>query len=85
VPGRTYDIPVSAVAGETLSITTSSKDYWDTIFVLIAPDGTPVIGSDDTNFYFAAINWTVPATGTYHLQVTFFESVIYGDLVVARN
>jgi tetratricopeptide (TPR) repeat protein len=85
VPGRTYEIPVPVNAGETLSIATSSKDYWDTILVLIAPDGAPVVGSDDANAYFAAFDWTAQVTGIYKLQVTFFESVITGELVVTRN
>jgi tetratricopeptide (TPR) repeat protein len=85
VPGRTYEIPVSAIAGETISIETSSKDYWDSILVLLAPDGTPILGSDDTNGYFAAIDWTAEVTGIYTIQVTFFESVSFGELVVTRN
>ena len=35
VPGRTYDIPLVVNAGETVSIVTSSNDYWDTILVLL--------------------------------------------------
>ena len=85
VPGRTYEIPVNVTAGETLSIATSSHDYWDTILVLLAPDGSPVLGSDDANAYMAAFDWTAEATGTYRLQVTFFESVITGELVVTRD
>ena len=85
VPGRTYEFPVPATAGEMISIATSSSDYWDTILVLLAPDGTPVLGSDDVNFYFAAFDWTAPVTGTYRLQVTFFESIITGEMVVTSN
>ena len=85
VPGRTYSIPVSVTAGQTLSIATSSRDFWDTIMVLIGPDGTPVIGSDDANAYFAAFDWVAPASGTYVLQVTSFESINTGELVVTRN
>jgi len=85
VPGRTYDIPVSANAGETISIETSSRDFWDTICVLIAPDGTPAIGADDVNAYFAAFDFVATQTGTYHLKVTSFESVNTGQLVVKRN
>ena len=85
VPGRTYEIPIAVNAGETISIATSSHDYWDTIVVLLAPDGTPVIGSDDDNAYFAAFDWVAAETGTYLLQVTFFESVNQGELVVTRN
>ena len=84
-PGRAYEIPVTVVAGDTLSISTSSRDYWDSIAVLLAPDGTPVTGSDDENAYFAAFEWVAPATGTYRLRVTFFESVNYGNLTVTRD
>ncbi|HEX6050079.1 MAG TPA: tetratricopeptide repeat protein [Gemmatimonadaceae bacterium] len=64
VPGRTYEIPIAAGAGETISIATSSKDFWDTILVLLAPDGSPVVGSDDEKGYFAGIEWAAPSAGT---------------------
>lgn len=85
VPGRTYDIPVTVTAGETLSIMTGSPDFWDTILVLLAPDGTPVLGSDDYQFYYAGFEWVAQATGTYHLQVTSFESIDTGELRVTRD
>jgi tetratricopeptide (TPR) repeat protein len=85
VPGRTYEIPISLSSGEALSIATGSPDFWDTIAVLLAPDGTPVVGSDDANDYFAAFDWVAPAAGTYRLQVTSFESIDTGELVVTRG
>lgn len=85
VPGRTYEIPIAATAGETVSILTSSKDFWDTILVLLAPDGTPVVGSDDYKGYMAGFEWVAPAAGTYKLRVTSFEAVNTGTLSVARN
>jgi tetratricopeptide (TPR) repeat protein len=85
VPARTYDIPVAVAAGETLSIATSSKDFWDTILVLLAPDGSPVVGSDDYKGYFAGLDWVAPAAGTYRLRVTSFEAVSTGELLVARK
>jgi tetratricopeptide (TPR) repeat protein len=85
VPGRTYDIPLAAVAGETISIATSSKDFYDSIAVLLAPDGTPVVGSDDANAYFAAFEYTAEEAGTYVLRVTSFEGVNTGELVVTRD
>lgn len=85
VPGRTYDIPVGATAGQTISITTSSRDFWDSIAVLLAPDGSPAVGSDDDSAYFAAFDWIAPATGVYRLRVTSFESVSTGELVVSRD
>ena len=85
VPGRTYEIPLAAVAGETISIATSSEDFYDSIAVLLAPDGTPVVGSDDENAYFAAFEYAAQETGTYLLQVTSFEGVNTGELVVTRD
>jgi tetratricopeptide (TPR) repeat protein len=85
VPGRTYEIPIAAIAGQTISIATSSRDFYDTILVLLAPDGSPVVGSDDPKFAFAGIEWPAAETGTYRLQVTSFESVNTGELVVTRN
>jgi tetratricopeptide (TPR) repeat protein len=85
VPGRTYSIPIKATAGETFSVTTSSSDYWDTILVLLGPDGTPVAGADDDWFYFAELDWVAEQTATYLLQVTFFESVNSGEVVVTRD
>ena len=85
VPGRSYEIPVSVSAGQTLSILTSSRDFYDTILVLLAPDGTPVLGSDDYRQYFAGFQWMAVASGTYRIWVTSFESVNTGDLVVSRR
>jgi len=85
VPGRTYEIPVAAVAGETIAFSTSSRDFYDSILVLLAPDGPPVVGSDDANFYFAAFEYVAEETGTYVLQATSFESVSTGELVVTRR
>lgn len=85
VPGRTYEIPVPAAAGQTVSVLTSSKDFWDTILVLLAPDGTPILGSDDFKGYYAGFDWVAPAAGTYRLRVSSFESVSTGELLVARK
>ena len=85
VPGRTFDIPLPVVAGESVSIGTSSHDFVDTILALLAPDGSPVLGSDDYKSYFAGFQWVAPATGTYRLRVTSFEAVSTGVLRVTRN
>jgi hypothetical protein len=39
--------------------------------VLVGPDGTPVIGSDDDNAYFAQFNYVAPAAGTYKTEGNF--------------
>jgi tetratricopeptide (TPR) repeat protein len=85
VPGRTFDIPIVVAAGEAVEIVTSSKDFWDTILVLLASDGTPVLGSDDYRLYYAGFKWVAPAGGTYRLRVTSFEAVNTGELLVARK
>jgi tetratricopeptide (TPR) repeat protein len=85
VPGRTYEIPITVAAGESVSILTSSKDFIDTILALLAPNGTPVVGSDDFKAYFAGFEWVAPAAGTYRLRVTSFESVSTGTLSVVRK
>jgi tetratricopeptide (TPR) repeat protein len=85
VPGRTYAIPIMVTAGASITVTTSSPDFWDSIAVLRAPDGSPVVGSDDDSAYFAAIDFAAPLAGTYMLHVTSFESVSTGELVVERS
>lgn len=85
--GLTYEIPVAAIAGQKIHIETSSPsgEIGDTILVLLAPNGTPVTGNDDYIDYFAGLDWTAPATGTYLLRVTSFEGVSTGEMVVSRN
>ena len=86
VPGLTYEIPLTVTAGETISISTSSHEFTDTIALLLAPDGSPVLGSDDTpTGYFAAFSYVAQETGTYLLRVTSFESVSTGALTVTRR
>lgn len=85
VPGRSYEIPVPANAGETVLINTSSDDFFDSILVLLAADGTPITGVDDYDSYFAGFEWVATATATYRLQVTSFESVSTGKLTVTRD
>jgi len=85
VPGRTLEIPLVVSAGELVSVASSSKDYWDTILVLLDSNGVPVLGADDSVKYFAAFDWTTPANGIYRLRITFFEGVITGALKVTRK
>jgi tetratricopeptide (TPR) repeat protein len=85
VPGRTYEIPLAVTAGQTLSLTTGSPDFYDTILVLLSPDGSPVAASDDYVKYFAGLDWVAGAAGTYRMRVTSFESVNTGQLVVTRK
>jgi hypothetical protein len=85
VPGRVYEIPITVSAGEQISIATSSHDYWDTILLVYAPDGTAIFGRDDDKAYFAAFDRVLAVGGTYRMRVTFFEGVITGSLLVQRG
>jgi len=87
VPGRTYQIPLQATAGQKITVRTSSTStqIWDSILVVLGPDGAPVIGSDDHVDYFAGLDWTAPATGTYQMRVTSFEAISKGPLAVTRS
>lgn len=86
-PGRTYAIPVVLGAGQALSIRTESPsgEIGDSVAVLLAPDGTPVVGNDDFIDYLAGFDWVAPQAGTYTLRVTSFEGVSTGALVVTRG
>lgn len=88
VPGRTFELPIDAVAGQSLSIRTESPSgaIYDSIAVLTAPDGSPAVGNDDFDIdsYLAGFDWVPPTTGRYTLRVTSFEGVSTGDLVVRR-
>ena len=52
---------------------------------MLAPDGSPAVGSDDHRKYMAGIKWAAEVTGTYRLQVTSFESVSTGEMAVTRQ
>jgi hypothetical protein len=87
VPGRTFQIPLQATAGQAIKVATRSTvpSILDTILVVLGPDGSPVVGSDDAVKYFAALDWAPPATGTYQMRVTSFEAISTGPLVVTRS
>lgn len=84
-PGRTYEIPLVVKAGEKLKVTTSSHEVSDTILVLLGPDGTPVVGNDDSTGYFAGLDWTAATAGTYRMRVSSFEGTGTGGLTVKRK
>lgn len=87
VAGRTFDIPIAVASGQSLSIRTTSPSgaIYDSLVVLIAPDGSPAVGNDDLVDYFAGFDWVAPTGGLYTLRVTTFEGVSAGDLVVSRD
>lgn len=86
-PGTTFELPITVTAGEPVSIRTDSPSgaIYDSIVVLVAPDGSPAIGNDDFIDYFAGFDWVAPTAGTFVLRVTSFEGVSTGDLLVSRD
>jgi tetratricopeptide (TPR) repeat protein len=85
VPGRTFEIPMHVTAGQTLSLMTSSQPIWDTILLVLGPDGTPLVGSDDYRVYYAGLLWTAPATATYRVRVSSFEAATPGEMLITRK
>ena len=87
VPGRTYELPIEAIAGQTIAIETDNPagEIADSILVLFGPDGSPVHGGDDDAGSLACLDWIAPKTGTYEMWVTSFEAVGTGRLTVSRD
>lgn len=85
VPGRTYEVPLPVTAGQAVSVWTDSPDFYDTILLLVGPNGVPVLASDDAANYFAGFDWVAPTAGTYRLYVTSFEGINTGQLLVTRD
>lgn len=85
-PGMTVEIPVTIQAGKIFRVETSSPsgEVYDTVAVLLTTSGIPLTGSDDTDEYFAAFQWTAPVTATYKLRVTTFEAVSTGLVRIRR-
>lgn len=85
-PGMTVEIPVTIQAGKKFRVETSSPsdEVYDTVAVLLTSSGIPLTGSDDTDEYFAAFQWTAPVSATYKLRVTTFEAVSTGLVRIRR-
>ncbi|MDX1994655.1 MAG: tetratricopeptide repeat protein [bacterium] len=76
VYGRVYRLPLELREGETITLSAVPEpDGVDTLIVLLAPDGTPLIHNDDydlsnTVLESRIVNFPVPESGTYTLIVT---------------
>jgi hypothetical protein len=86
--GLVYLIPIAGQAGEMLSAIArpAENSQVDPLIVLLAPDGTPLIGTDDINQNdFAALieDFELSETGDYTLVVTHSGGGADGDIVVA--
>lgn len=85
-PGQTIVMSIHLDAGEVLDIATDGPTgtVWDTILVLLDPNGNPVASADDVIDYYAALDYTAPHAGDNKLLVTSFESVQSGTMTVSR-
>jgi SH3-like domain-containing protein len=72
VEGTVYRLPFDGVAGQLFSVAALSDDLADPLIVLVAPDGTPLIGDDDSGVNLNSVirNYTLPVSGEYTLVVS---------------
>lgn len=68
---RVVSIPFRAEAGDTLTIVAASTQA-DPVIVLLAPDGTPIAGDDDSGFMLTSLieDYAFETTGVYTLLVS---------------
>ena len=87
LPWQTFRIPVEVAEDQRILLGTgsTSPQVWDSILVLLGPDGTPVIGNDDFDGFFAGLDWVATESGTYTVRITSFEAINKGPLTVTRE
>lgn len=69
--GRIYEIPFAGEDGQTINIVVTSATA-DPVISLLAPDGSPINGDDDSGFMLGSLieDYTLDASGTYTLLVS---------------
>lgn len=85
--GWVYNIPFSAVAGQTVDIDveTLAPGFVDPLIMILGPDNQPLIGDDDIarNDYNATIEgYELPADGQYTLVISHAEGGANGTINV---
>ncbi len=88
--GWVYNIPFSAVAGQTVDIDveTLAPGFVDPLIMILGPDNQPLIGDDDIarNDYNATIEgYELPADGQYTLVISHAEGGANGTINVALD
>jgi hypothetical protein len=88
--GWVYNIPFSAIAGQTLNVdvATVAPGFVDPLIMVLGPDNQPLVGDDDItrNDYNATIdNFQLPADGQYTLVVSHAEGGANGTINVALD
>jgi tetratricopeptide (TPR) repeat protein len=88
--GWVYNIPFSAVAGQTVDIDveTVAPGFVDPLIMVLGPDNQPLVGDDDMtrNDYNASIEgFQLPADGQYTLVVSHAEGGANGTINVALD
>ncbi|MBE0690653.1 MAG: hypothetical protein IH587_11090, partial [Anaerolineae bacterium] len=82
--GRIYAIPFEGEEGQTINIVVTSATA-DPVISLLAPDGSPINGDDDSGFMLGSLieDYTLEADGTYTLMVSHAGGGSYGRMTVA--
>ncbi|MCC6613807.1 MAG: tetratricopeptide repeat protein [Anaerolineae bacterium] len=82
--GRIYAIPFEGEEGQTIDIVVTSATA-DPVISLLAPDGSPINGDDDSGFMLGSLieDFTLDADGTYTLMVSHAGGGSYGRMTVA--
>jgi tetratricopeptide (TPR) repeat protein len=82
--GRVFRLPITAQAGQVLSIRTRARpEVVDTLIVILDESGEPLAGNDDSPSLNAALNRVeAPVDGTYTLLVTSFNGVGEGEVEI---
>ena len=86
--GRTYRLPFTAQAGQTVTIqvTSVNPDEVDPVVLVVGPDGTPLAFNDDAGdeTLDAVISeYELPASGTYMLVVSHALGGSEGDITIS--
>jgi len=82
--GRIYAIPFEGEEGQTIDIVVTSATA-DPVISLLAPDGSPINGDDDSGFMLGSLieDYTLDEDGTYTLMVSHAGGGSYGRMTVA--
>lgn len=88
--GTITRFPIPLTTGQTVTFLAESQpthdERIDPLIVLLAPDGTPLLGNDDTalfsNLDSQIAEFVVPADATYTLAVTSTDYGVQGHVVV---
>jgi tetratricopeptide (TPR) repeat protein len=85
VEGTVYRLTFDGVAGQLFSVAALSDDLADPLIVLVAPDGTPLIGNDDSGVNLNSVirDYALTVSGEYTLVVSQAGAAGIGEFELA--